>query len=84
VRLPLVQDTEEHVSVTTFGELESPSGDEEQGTPSPRVDYLRTTKDAFRFVYTESIEELERRSAELEELLDEGLAEALSVLLKRL
>jgi prophage maintenance system killer protein len=71
------------MAVTTFGELESPSGDEEQGTPSPGVDYLRTTKDAFRFVYTESIEELERRSAELEELLDEGLAEALSVLLKR-
>ena len=72
------------MAVTTFGELESPSGDEEQGTASPKVEYLTTTKDAFRFVHTESIEELERRSAELEELLDEGLAAALSVLLKRL
>jgi hypothetical protein len=71
------------MAVTTFAEIESPSGDEEQGTASPKVDHVTTTKDAFRFVHTESLEDLERRSGELEELLDEGLAEALAVLLKR-
>ncbi|MGH7265150.1 MAG: hypothetical protein ACREMB_09910 [Candidatus Rokuibacteriota bacterium] len=72
------------MAVTTFGELESPTlGDEGQAvTPNP--EYLTTTKDAFRFVHTENLDALDARSAELRELLDEGLTEALSQLLKRL
>lgn len=71
------------MAVTTFADIgpfersnvvdESPEG----------RDRIRTTTDAFRFVRSESVEEINGRAAELENLLDEGLAIALTELLKR-
>jgi hypothetical protein len=43
---------------------------------------ITTTADAFRFVHSESIEEINQRAAELEQLLDQGLAVGLAELLK--
>jgi hypothetical protein len=37
--------------------------------------------DSFRFVHSESIEEINQRAAELEQSLDQGLAVALAELL---
>jgi fido (protein-threonine AMPylation protein) len=69
------------MAVTTFAELEPQTdGGEEEGPPTP-PEIIRTTKDAFRFVHTESPEDIEKRAPELEALLDEGLAEALVKLL---
>jgi Fic/DOC family protein len=71
------------IAVTTFGELETQTeAGEEEGLPTP-PEFIRTTKDAFRFVHTESLAEIERRAPELESLLDEGLAEALVRLLEK-
>lgn len=69
------------MAVTTFAEIEPfPAPEEESGVPR---DEIRTTVDAFRFVHSESLEEIERRAPELEQLLDEGLAVALSELLRK-
>jgi hypothetical protein len=68
---------------TTFAEVEpypQPQADEEA---VPARDYIRTTTAAFRFVHSESLERIGERGAGLEDLLDEGLAVALSDLLKR-
>ena len=43
----------------------------------------RTTHDAFRYIYSESVSDLEGRAEELEGLLEEGLTEALAQLLKQ-
>jgi hypothetical protein len=69
------------MAVTTFAELEPfPAGEED--APTPR-EYIFTTPDAFRFVHSEPLAEIEQRAGELEGLLDEGLAVALASLLKR-
>lgn len=68
------------MAVTTFAELlPAPS---EDGAP-PAREPVPTTADAFRFVHSEPVEAIERRSSELEGLLDEGLAAALAELVKR-
>jgi len=71
------------IAVTTFAEVE-PYPPQETGEAAAVPEYITTTADAFRFVHTESVEEISHRAAELEELLDQGLAVALAELLKRL
>jgi fido (protein-threonine AMPylation protein) len=68
------------MAVTTFAELE-PFPADEGGAPAR--EYVHTTSDAFHFVHTEAIEEINQRAGELEQLLDEGLAVALASVLKR-
>lgn len=69
------------MAVTTFGELAEPDTADKKGATTVRENFA-TTKDAFRFVHTESADEIGKRSGELEELLEEGLAVALTQLLK--
>jgi hypothetical protein len=71
------------VAVTTFAEVE-PYPPQEAGESAATPESVTTTVDAFRFVHTESVEDINRRAAELEELLDQGLAVGLAELLKRL
>jgi fido (protein-threonine AMPylation protein) len=71
------------MGVTTFGEIEPYLPHDDAEEKSLTREYIRTTTDAFRFVHTETIEQINGRAAELESLLDEGLAVALSELLKR-
>jgi Fic family protein len=68
-------------AVTTFAELEPFPAGEDDG-PTPR-EYIHTTPDAFRFVHSEPLGDIEQRAGELEVLLDEGLAVALAGLLRR-
>jgi hypothetical protein len=71
------------MAVTTFAEIEPyplPAGEEES---VPNRDYIRTTTDAFRFVHSETVDEINRRGPELDALLEEGLEVALSALLKK-
>lgn len=71
------------MAVTTFAEIEpSPLPEGEEESP-PARDYIRTTTDAFRFVHSETLDQINQRAPELEDLLDEGLAVALSELLKK-
>jgi fido (protein-threonine AMPylation protein) len=78
------------MAVTTFGEIRprpprraqpGQGGDEEEQAGS-QPQFLLTTKDAFRFLHAETTEQIDGRAGELEELLEEGLAEALLQLLK--
>jgi hypothetical protein len=69
------------MAVTTFAELEPFPAGEDDG-PTPR-EYIHTTPDAFRFVHSEPLGDIEQRAGELEVLLDEGLAVALAGLLRR-
>lgn len=59
------------LAVTTFGEIEEATASAE-GRSTDR-ELIRTTKDAFRAVHSESLEAIERRRDELDEVLDEGL-----------
>lgn len=70
------------MAVTTFAELEPHPPQDIDASPAP-PDYETTTFDAFRFVHTESIEEIDHRASELEDLLDQGLAVALAELMKK-
>lgn len=70
------------IAVTTFAEIE-PYSDQETDGGQETSEYITTTADAFRFVHSESIEEISQRATELEELLDHGLAVALAELLKK-
>jgi hypothetical protein len=71
------------VAVTTFGIVGSVrTTDDESVDSSP--EQIQTTKDAFRVVHTESTEAIEKRGSELDDLLDQGLAVALSEFMKRL
>lgn len=84
------------MAVTTFAEIEGLPTELESVSPnlvevasegdSAREardrTIVRTSSDAFRFVHTESFEELEARSEELVELLDGSLAVALGALLQ--
>jgi hypothetical protein len=81
------------MAVTTFADIAPiaphpvqiaphPVQEEEDGPVSR--DPIRTTIDAFRFVHTEEIHEINRRAAELEQLLDEGLSVALAEMMKKL
>ncbi|MBM4443387.1 MAG: Fic family protein [Candidatus Rokubacteria bacterium] len=71
------------MAVTTFAEIEPyPAQDGDEGTAAR--EHLRTTIDAFRFVHTEGIDEISRRSVELERLLDDGLSVALAEMMKKL
>lgn len=65
------------MAVTTFGTLRSAA---EAGTGQN----VATTFDAFRFAHTESLEDLDGRAPEIEELLDSGLTVALLKLHKRI
>jgi hypothetical protein len=67
------------MAVTTFAEIE-PLPENEK---AEQREYIRTTKDAFHFVHSESHENIMQRATELENLLDEVLAVALAELLKR-
>lgn len=71
------------MAVTTFAELEPhPAQEGEAGTTSR--EQIRTTVDAFRFVHTEDMDDIGRRAAELERLLDDGLSVALAEMMKKL
>ncbi len=72
------------MAVTTFAILGHVVDPGTEGTDIPENEHIQTTADAFRFVHTESPDDLQTRSAELEELLDEGLSEALAKLLARI
>jgi fido (protein-threonine AMPylation protein) len=70
------------MGVTTFAEIEPfPPPDREEDAPTR--EYIRTTHDAFHFVHSETSDQINQRGAELEELLDAGLAVALAELLKK-
>jgi hypothetical protein len=69
------------MAVTTFAEIAPWAG--RSRARAGETAFITTTKDAFRFVHTETTEELNHRAGELEELLEEGLTEALTHLLKR-
>jgi len=71
------------MAVTTFAEIEPYPLPEAEEESAPARDYVRTTTDAFRLVHSETLEQITQRSPELEALLDEGLAVALSDLLKK-
>lgn len=74
-------------AVVTFGDI----GPRPSGTTGRSIEALEriaptdfeTTHDAFRFVHTESVANLDARAGELEELLEEGVTEALARLLKQ-
>lgn len=71
------------MAVTTFAEIEPyPLPEAEEDSAPPR-DHIRTTTDAFRLVHSETLEQINQRGPELDALLDEGLAVALSELLKK-
>lgn len=71
------------MAVTTFAEIEPhPPQEGEEGLTSREL--VRTTVDAFRFVHTEEIHDINRRAPELERLLDDGLSVSLAEMLKKL
>jgi hypothetical protein len=71
------------MAVTTFAEIEPhPAQEGEEGLTSREP--IRTTVDAFRFVHTEEIHDINRRAPELERLLDDGLSVSLAEMLKKL
>lgn len=71
------------IAVTTFAEWTPLQiADEDAGAVSARFVY--TTKDAFVVVHSESMDSMDGRAADLEELLDEGLAVALEELRRRI
>jgi hypothetical protein len=71
------------MAVTTFAEIEPhPPQEGEEGLTSSEL--VRTTVDAFRFVHTEGIHDIDRRAPELESLLDDGLSVSLAEMMKRL
>jgi fido (protein-threonine AMPylation protein) len=69
-------------AVTTFAELRDISSSADEAGTSPQPEYILTARDGFYFVHTETVEAIESRSADLERILEEGLAEALAALLK--
>jgi fido (protein-threonine AMPylation protein) len=71
------------MGVTTFAEIEPYPQPQAEENAVPVRDYIRTTTDAFRFLHSETPDQIGERASELEELLDEGLAVALSDLMKR-
>lgn len=71
------------MTVTTFAEIDPYPASEGDERSSAARDGIRTTTDAFRFVQSETLDQISQRAAELEDLLDEGLAVALSELLKK-
>jgi Fic family protein len=71
------------LAVTTFAEwVPLQSSDDGQAAPTPH--FVHTTKDAFVVLHSESLGALDERAGELEELLDEGLAVALTELQRQL
>jgi Fic family protein len=71
------------MAVTTFAEIQPVERFDVADERGEAFDRIRTTTDAFRFVHSESVDQISARASELENLLDEGLAVALSELLKR-
>jgi fido (protein-threonine AMPylation protein) len=69
------------VAVTTFAEMRDRGRSAADANPSA-PEYVATAKDAFYFVHTEEISVIESRAAELDRVLEEGLAQALARLLK--
>lgn len=65
------------VAVTTFAEIEDVSNARDKNSPPGNREFVRTAKDAFRFVDSEEIEAILNRSSELYEMLDFGLMVAL-------
>ncbi len=70
------------MAVTSFAEIEPYSPQDADGGQETG-EYVTTTVDAFRFVHSESVDEINQRAQELEDLLDQGLAVALAELLKK-
>lgn len=70
------------MGVTTFAQVGEWVSDRSEDV-IPRIETLATTADAFRFVHSESTDDLQARAPELEDLLDRGLTEALGRVLKR-
>jgi hypothetical protein len=68
------------LAVTTFAVIRQGNPDFE----SPNIVNIPTTVDAFRVVYSETVEAINGRLCELYELLDQGLTVALAELLKRI
>ncbi len=68
------------MAVTTWAEMKPLEGDDAR--EDARSEYFDTASDAFRFAFTETIDALEKRGAELEALLDAGLSVALARLLR--
>ena len=71
------------MAITTFGHIKPFAEASEPDELAGKAEDIDTTKDAFRFVHTETAEQVAQRRSELYELLDDGLAEALAQLLKR-
>ncbi len=70
------------MAVVTFGDIGPRAGGASaEGTDRLAPVEFETTHDAFRFVHTESVSDLDARGGELDELLEEGLTEALAKLL---
>jgi hypothetical protein len=67
------------MAVVNFAELRSI--DDESEDEGGVKQYVPTTEEAFRFVHSEDVENLNARAPELEETLDEGLANALAKLM---
>ena len=73
------------MAVITFADIEiepHPSPEGEEGLTSR--EQVRTTVDAFRFVHTEEMHDINHRAPELERLLDDGLSVALAEMMKKL
>jgi hypothetical protein len=85
------------MAVTTFAELEPYYPTSKGAAPTsreasvsvfaedqePEREYIVTTADAFRYVHSEALADIERRVPELHQILEEGLAVALARLLQR-
>jgi hypothetical protein len=71
------------IAVTTFGVFSSTRKADDESVETP-PEHLQTTKDAFRVVHSESMDAIETRWTDLEDLLDEGMALALSEFIRRL
>jgi Fic family protein len=71
------------MAVVTFAELETRWKDEDGESRRDRT-LVDTSPDAFRVVYTESIDAVTAREHDLIDLLDEGLSIALAEYIKRL
>lgn len=57
--------------------------DQDDDAAERRTEYIQTSADAFRFVHTETTEQLNARFADLAQMLDESLAVAVAVFMKR-
>lgn len=72
------------MAVTTFADIGLPPALRQRGVDREVLqEYVRTTKDAFHFVHSESLDDINKRGMELDNLFDEGLAVGLMEFLKK-